>query len=239
MKPAWCWRKRGVNSQAHEAELTVAPAVLGAVPLSGRLVTGDALYCQRQVCQQILDAGGDYLILVKANQPTLYDDLAVLFAHPPPGEVFAMASREERGHGRSERRRLWASDALAGYLDWPGLQQVCKLERSVEQRGKRSVEERYLITSLRRTEAGAAALLDGRRGHWGIENRLHYIRDQVLGEDASQVRAGAAPQVLAALRNVVIGLFRQAGERNIASALRRTGWASGAAVAMLGITRDN
>jgi len=235
MRPAWCWRKRGVNSRGHEAELTVAPAVLEAVPLAGRLVTGDALYCQRQLCQQILDAGGDYLIVVKANQPALYDDIALLFAHPPPGEVFATASQAEQGHGRTEVRRLWASAALAGYLDWPGSEQVCKLERTVEQRGKHSVEERYLVTSLGRAAAGAADL-QGRRGHWGIENRLHYVRDRTMGEDASQVRTGTAPQVLAAMRNTVIGLFRQRGEHNIASALRRTGWNPGAALTLLGIT---
>lgn len=235
MRPAWCWRKRGVSSQRHEAELTVAPAVLAAVPLAGRLVTGDALYCQRQVCQQILAAGGDYLITVKANQPTLFDDLATLFRQPPPGEVFATATESNRGHGRGEVRRVWASDALAGYLDWPGVQQVCKIEREVEQRGKHRVEERYQITSLRRAQAGASDLLHARRGHWGIENRLHYVRDMSLGEDASQVRTGAAPQVLAALRNTVIGVFRQAGERNIASALRRTGWRPRAAVDLLGI----
>lgn len=236
MRPASCWRKRGVKHQAHEAELTVAPAVLGAVSLAGRLVTGDALYAQRAVCQQILDAGGAYLFTVKANQPRLYDDLALLFGQPPPGAVFATAVQHDRGHGRQEVRRLWASDALAGYLDWPGVAQVGKVERLVEQRGKRSVEARYLVTSLPPAAAGAMTLLQARRGHWGIENRLHYVRDVSLGEDASQVRTGAAPQVLAALRNTVIGVLRQAGERNIASALRRTGWKTGAALAMLGIT---
>jgi len=236
MRPAWCWRKKGVSRPTHEAELSVAPALLAALPLAGRVVTGDALYCQREVCQQILDAGGDYLITVKANQPTLYDDLFVLFRHPPPGEVFATAVQSATGHGRREVRRLWASDALAGYLDWPGLHQVCKVEREVEQRGTWTREERYLITSLEPAEAGATALLHHRRGHWGIENRLHYVRDVSFGEDASQVRTGAAPHVLAALRNTVIGVLRQAGERNIASALRRTGWTPGAALALLGIT---
>lgn len=210
--------------------------MLQALPLRGRLVTGDALYAQRTVCQQILEAGGAYLFTVKGNQPRLYDDLAVLFRQPPPGEVFATAVQRDRSHGRQEVRRFWASDALAGYLDWPGVAQVCKVEREVEQRGKRSSETRYLVTSLPRAEAGATTLLRQGRGHWGIENRLHYVRDVSFGEDASQVRSGAAPQVLAALRNSVIGVFRQAGERNIASALRRTAWSPDAALTLLGIT---
>lgn len=216
--------------------MTVAPFVLGSVPLAGRVVTGDALYCQRAICQQIVDAGGDYLVVVKANQPTLFDDLVTLFAQPPVGEVFAEAEQSATGHGRQEVRRLWASAALGDYLDWPGVQQVCKLERRTQQRGKHSCEERYLVTSLSHAEAGAGAVLRQRRGHWAIENRLHYVRDVTLGEDACQVRTGAAPEVLAALRNTVIGVFRQAGEPNIASALRRTGWKAGAALALLGIT---
>jgi hypothetical protein len=82
--------------------------------LAGRVVTGDALYCQRDVCRQILDGGGDYLVSVKENQPDLYDDLAVLFRQPPPGERFAAAVQYDKGHGRLERRRLWASAALNG-----------------------------------------------------------------------------------------------------------------------------
>ena len=84
-------------------------------------------------------------------------------------------------------------------------------------------------------ETGPGKLLEYVRGHWGIENRLHYVRDVTLGEDASQVRTGAAPQVMAALRNVVLGLLRSGGETNIAAAIRRIGWAPGQALAILGL----
>jgi predicted transposase YbfD/YdcC len=214
--------------------LTVAPALLDQVPLVGRVVTGDALYCQRSVCQQILDDGGDYLIGVKENQPELFEEIALLFAQPPPGEVFTIASQHDKGHGRREIRRLWASTALAEYLDWPGAQQVCKVERRNSQHGMVTTEVRYVITSLA-AAVGADALLAAKRGHWGIENRVHYVRDVSLGEDGSQVRSGSAPQILAALRNAVIGLLRQAGHSNIAAALRQQGWQSGAALRLLGI----
>ena len=82
--------------------------------------------------------------------------------------------------------------------------------------------------------AGAAALLRQRRGHWGIENRLHWIRDVPLGEDASQVRTGAAPEILAALRNTVLAVLRQTGAANIAASLRGIGWQGGAALRLLG-----
>lgn len=234
MGPAWCWRKRGVNSQSHEGELTVAPAVLQAIPLAGRLVTGDALYAQRRLCQLILDAGGAYLFTVKANQPRLYDDLAVLFRQPPPGEVFATAIQRDRGHGRHEVRRLWASDALAGYLDWPGVQQVCKVERRSTAQGRTTTEVRYLITSMG-VAVGADELLASKRGHWSIENRLHYVRDVSMGEDASQIRTRAAPEVMAALRNIVLGLLRQAGWTNIAAGLRSYAWQPRSALTLLGI----
>ena len=90
----------------------MAPGLLAMVPLAGRVVTGAALYCQRQLCRQIRTAGGHYLVIVKENQPQLYEDIALLFAHPPPGEVFPTAQQWNRCHGREEVRRLWVSTAL-------------------------------------------------------------------------------------------------------------------------------
>jgi len=120
-------------------------------------------------------------------------------------------------------------------MDWPGVQQVCKMERVAERKGKIGGEVRYAITSLGQ-EVGPEQLLRHVRGHWGIENRLHYVRDVTLGEDASQVRKGSVPEVMAALRNVVIGILREAGWQNIAAALRDMGWQTGAALKLLGIS---
>lgn len=235
MGPAWCWRKRGVSGRAHEVELSVAPDLLARVPVRGRLVTGDALYCQRRLCRQIVEAGGDYLVIVKENQPRLYQDIALLFEQPPPGEQVATAEQRDRHGDRQEVRRIWASTALRGYLDWPGAAQVCKVERQASRRGTTTEEVRYAITSLGE-RTGSAALLRHVRGHWGIENRLHYVRDVTFGEDASQVRTGAAPQVMAALRNAVLGLLRQHGYTNIAAGLRDIAWQPGAALRLLGVT---
>lgn len=219
----------------HEGELTVAATVLAALPLAGRLLTGDAQYCQRAVCRETVDRGGDYLVSVKENQPDLFGEIALLFDQPPPGEVFATAVQYDKGHGRLEVRRLWASTALAGYLDWPGAQQVCKLERRCTRRGVVTTEVRYAITSLG-AAVGADRLLAYKRGHWGIENRVHYIRDVSMGEDASQIRTGGAPEVMAALRNVVLGLLRQAGWTNIAAGLRYYSWRPEDARRLLGIS---
>jgi len=192
----------------------------------GKVVTGDALYAQRNLCQQIIAGKGDYLFIVKGNQPELYENIVLLFADPPFGECFADAKQRSRHGNRHEVRRLWASTALEGYLDWPGVRQVCKIERETEQGKDRQIEIRYAITSLG-PEVRAAKLLDYIRGHWAIENQLHWVRDVTFGEDGSQVRKGSAPEVMSALRNVVIGILRQAGVTNIAATLRQNGWHQG------------
>jgi hypothetical protein len=110
---------------------------------------------------------------------------------------------------------------LAEHLDWPGIAQVCRIERLRCVKGKEEREVAYAITSVPRRLADAAVLLGWNRGHWGIENRSHYVRDATLGEDASQIRKGHAPQVLAALRNGVLAFLRAEGVVNVASALRR------------------
>lgn len=234
MRPALCWRKRGVGTDTHEGELTIAAAVLARLPLAGRLLTGDAQYCQRALCQAVVDRGGAYLFAVKENQPDLFGEIALLFEQPPTGEVFATATQYDKGHGRLEVRRLWASTALTGYLDWPGVQQVCKVERRCKRRGEVTTEVRYAITSLG-AAVGADRLLAYKRGHWGIENRVHYVRDVSMGEDASRIRTGGAPEVMAALRNVALGLLRQAGWTNIAAGMRHYSWHPGDACRLLGI----
>lgn len=127
----------------------------------------------------------------------------------------------EKGHGRRERRWAEVTTALNDYLDWPGVAQVGRLDREVVRDGKTSRETRYFITSVSRQRAGAAQLLEWSRGHWSIENRSHYVRDVTLGEDASRIRKGSGPQVMATLRNAALGFLRVTNATNIAAALRR------------------
>lgn len=209
--------------------------LLGKINLKGRVVTGDALYAQRNVCKRILKGGGDYLLAVKQNQPRLFEDIALLFDEPPFGEVFGRAEQRGKRGDRYEVRRLWASNALREYLDWPGCEQVCKVERTFWRKGTQSTQREYLVSSLKPEEADPERLLGLRREHWEIENCLHYVRDVTLGEDLSQIRSGGAPQVMAALRNATIGLLRGAGAENIAAALREIAWKPKAALSRLGL----
>ena len=112
--------------------------------------------------------------------------------------------------------------------------QVCRITRRVLGPAKTPPEVRYGITSLD-GRVGPAALLRCVRGHWEIENRRHYVRDVTLGEDASPVRKGSAPQVMAILRNIVVSVLRSGGESNIAAALRRIGWTPGQSLRILGL----
>lgn len=232
---ARCWRKRGVRSGEHDCELNAAKRLLKKIHLKGNVVTGDALYAQRRLCEQILACGGDYLVVVKQNQPELYADIALLFDQPPFGEQFATADQRGRHGNRDEMRQLWASSALRDYLDWPSCQQVCKLEREFCCKGKKTIQAEYLITSLNTEKADAQRLLRLRREHWAIENCLHYVRDVTMGEDQSQVRKGAAPEVMAGLRNATLALLRKAGVDNVAAGLREIAWHPGAALRLLGI----
>ena len=172
--------------------------------------------------------------MVKDNQPTLREDIATLFADPPVAPS-VVVQRNRHGE-RQEVRRLEASSALNEYSDWPHLAQVCRIEREVTRKGETTQEVAYVVSSLWPHEAGPRRLLELNRGHWGIENRLHYVRDVTLGEDASQVRTGAAPQVMAALRNATIGLMRRKGIRNVAEALRRNAAHPEEALALLGLS---
>jgi len=130
------------------------------------------------------------------------------------------AEQWDKGHGRLEHRRLTRTTMLNGYLDWPGAQQVFRVERTRTLKGRITTEVAYGITSMKRTEADAETLLELNRGHWGIENRLFYVRDMTFGEDACRVRRGASPRVLAATRNLVQALMQRTGWTNKAAACR-------------------
>jgi predicted transposase YbfD/YdcC len=216
--------------------------LLDVLVLKGRIVTVDALNTQRFIAQTILDWDADYVMLVKENHPEMLADIELLFQELAlVADSVTRAESIDAGHGRIERRQLIASTALADYLPWPGLQQVFRLERTVTRKktGEQRHEVVYGMTSLVPDKADAARLLRLVRHHWRIENKSHWVRDVTFDEDRSQVRRGAIPQVMAALRNVAIGLMRLDGHTNIAAATRRFAAQPWAAVALLGIEGEN
>jgi predicted transposase YbfD/YdcC len=197
--------------------------------------------------------------VLKDNQPLTREAVAVSFADPwTPRERVVVAG--ERHGDREERRTLECSSAVVPYLrqrerldaqdgeagtiaGWPALAQVCRMHREVEdvrgaQAGTTREQWAYALTSLPPEQADAARLEQLWRGHWQIENGLHYVRDVTLGEDACQVRMERAPANLAACRNAALNLLRRAGVTNVAAALRRHAMYPRHALALMGIALE-
>lgn len=202
-------------------EIGAVETLVAALALDGLLVTTDALLTQRRLAHTILEQRGDYLMVVKENQPATFSAIELLFADPQTSS--STASSLDLHASRIERRWLRASTELAGYLDWSGLAQVLCLEREVTHKRSGVVrrERVYAVTSLPPHRASPGQLLMAWRAHWHIENKLHYVRDVTFDEDRSQVRTGQIPQVMAPLRNTAIGLLRIAKQPNIAAGYRR------------------
>ena len=222
-------------------EITVAVPLLRGLIVEGRIFTMDALLTQRPIAQAIIADKGDYVMVVKGNQPALRHEIELVFAEPPEDDDQPSVETVERGHGRIAYRRLTASSALVGYTDWPGLQQVFRLDRTtiLRKTGEVRAETVYGLTSLDRAHATVERLLRLTRHHWRIENRSHWVRDVTFDEDRSQVRCGSTPEVMAALRNTAIGLLRATGETNIAAACRRFAAQPATALTLVGLTTDN
>ena len=204
-------------------EITCVPALLEQLLFAGLVITVDVLLTQREIAIQIRQAGGHYLMYVKANQPKLLWALEQLFAQPSkPGiSPFKHAKSVDKGHGRVETREIWLSDALNDYLDWPGVAQVFCLKRTRwEIKGNKSSQTLvYGVTSLSPAQASPAEIIQIIRDHWAaIENGLHWVRDVVMAEDASTTRKPGVPQVRAAFRNIAISLARLTGFASVSEA---------------------
>lgn len=227
--PAEGWMVVQVEVDGKENEITAAPRLLSSVDLRGKMVTGDAIFAQRDVSVQVVGAQGDYVWTVKDNQAQLRQDIALLFEpeacvkgfSPAPKDV-RMHETIEKGHGRIERRTLTASAELRDYLDWPHAEQVFRLERHTRRMadGKITQEVVYGVTSLATGKADVQRLLNLTRGHWGIENGSHYRRDQTLREDWCQLRVGHAAHMMAAINNLVLTLLLGRGVKNVPEARR-------------------
>jgi predicted transposase YbfD/YdcC len=218
-----------VRGDGKENEIVTARTVLSLMDVRGCVVTGDALFAQRELSRQIRRTGGDDLWCVKENQQSLYDEIATLFTTPPLPALpddFRTATSLDTAHGRYEERRLTASSLLVGYTTWPAARQVFRLARRTL-RGDGGWQESvaYGITSLPRQVADAERLLALVRGHWGIENRLFSRRGCPLGrvtvgDDRCLLRQGHGPQVQATLNDLTLGLLARAGQTNAAAGRR-------------------
>lgn len=212
---AWATENGLALGQAQVAdksnEITAVPALLRALELTGCVVTADALHCQKNTAKEIVEADADYVLALKGNQGTAHQEIkdALDDAIARADSKLATLETIEKGHGRIETRRFWQSAEIGWFtdrLDWEGLQSVGVVEAVRDVGGKTSVERRYYLSSL---PADVALFARAVRGHWAIENNLHWVLDVVFGEDQSRARTGFAAANLGVARRLALNLLRQ------------------------------
>lgn len=225
---AWASEERLVLGQMKVAgdsnEITAMPALLRLLSLEGATVTVDAMHCQRATAEAIVAAGGHYLMALKTNQPALHDDVRLLMDDPGAPADDA-ADTVDGDHGRIETRHaevLHDVGWLADSHQWPGLAAVGKIAATRETDGRVVTTTRYYIASR---PVSAAELNRLARGHWGIENRLHWVLDVVMNEDQARARKDNAPENLALLRRLALNVIKRNKDRGSNRIkFKRAGW---------------
>ncbi|WP_331737500.1 ISAs1 family transposase (plasmid) [Streptomyces sp. NBC_00984] len=208
--------QREVNSKTNE--ITVFKPLLAPLDLADTVVTFDALHSQTEHARFLVeDKQAHYIAVIKGNHPTLQQELKRL----PWREVPLQDRTRATAHGRDEIRRIKTCSVARG-LDFPHAAQAVQVvrRRRTVTTGKVTLERVYGVTSLASQQAEPAELAAWVRGHWGIENKIHHVRDTTYAEDDSRVRTGTAPRAMATLRNLALGALRHAGHDNIAAGLR-------------------
>lgn len=233
-------------------EITAVPQLLRVLELSGCIVTIDAMGCQKKIAREIIEADADYVLALKGNQETVHEEvktfldatLAEKQGPRLPGAKLSqgaahLAAMEtvEKDHGRMETRRYYQSVELDWFADrpkWEGLQSVGLVEAIREVNGQRTVERRYYLSSLPlNVETFARAV----RGHWGVENKLHWALDVCFGEDQSRARAGHAAENLATLRRLALNLLKRekTKKRGIRGKMLNASWDHPYLLRLLGV----
>jgi predicted transposase YbfD/YdcC len=209
--------------KSKENEITAAKRFLDPLYVKGRIISADAMHTQKEWCAGVNAYGGYYLLIVKENQPTMYEDLHDYFEDKDPdNSEWEYYKSVQKGHGRLEVREIWTSTQMNAWFqkDWAGIAQTFKISRWTKEGEEEREQVAYGFTNLTRKMACAEQLLSLNKKHWSIENRLHYRRDVTLGEDACQVRVEGAPPVLAAINGAILAFMDFLGVKNVASKMR-------------------
>ena len=224
---AWAEEQRLVLGQLavedKSNEITAVPKLLEMLTLRNTVVTADAMHCQRQIARQVVEQGGDYALALKGNQGSLQDDVGLFLGDP--ATPVAQVVQVSKGHGRIETRMASVSDDVAWlqeWHDWPGLQAVGKVRATRQKDDGTSEETRYYLLSR---AFPPERFNDIVRGHWGIENRLHWVLDVTCNEDQARNRKGHCAENLALLRKLALNLARlEPGKGSMRGKLKKAGW---------------
>jgi predicted transposase YbfD/YdcC len=207
-----------VKTDAKSNEITAIPELLALLDMTGCLISIDAMGCQTEIAAQIVDKGGDYLLAVKGNQETLHR--AVREAMAPLAREGSYQATIEQSRGRTELREyhvMSAGDMVTQFPTWKGLNTLgVAIGYRRDSKGKESLEYRYYISSAALTEEQFAKAV---RGHWGIENQLHWVLDVTMKEDACPIYRGEAAQILATVRHMALNMLR--AEKGKTASIRR------------------
>jgi predicted transposase YbfD/YdcC len=240
---AWASRQRLVLGQeavaGKSSEIKAIPLLLERLALRGALVTIDAIGTQNAIAETILGRGGDYLLALKANRPATFKDVEAFFAEPSP-EGIETCTTTDGDHGRIETRHhavchdvswLLSDRRYPGEVAFPGLAMIGMVESQTERNGKASRERRYYLSSAR---LDAQTFARAVRGHWGIENRLHWVLDVVFKDDLARLRTGHAPENMAVVRHMATNLLHQAmPSTSLKNRRKRAAWNTGYLEALL------
>lgn len=211
-------------------EITAMPALLKLMDIKGSVVTADALNCQKEIAEQIVEMGGDYVLALKGNHQFLYEDTKLFFedAISDGFEVtYDFREIDDWGHGRVEKRKYWSVgvdqlDFLRNKDEWRGLKSIVCVESARRTKDTESVETRYFISSL----DNITWLARGIRHHWNVENKLHWVMDMDFDEDACRVRTNHAPENFAMLRQIAHNLIKKESSKKVSvrRKINKAGW---------------
>jgi len=221
-------------------EITAIPELLEALYLKGFLVSIDAMGCQKSIARQITAKGGDYLLMVKGNQPSLMDAIESTFIDQHEAAGVDRQSQVEKSHGRlvGQIASVLPAQGVVDLTDWPKCKTIGRIDSLRKVGDKESgLERRYYISSRNLSAEQLAAAV---RAHWGIENRLHWVLDVSFGEDGSTIRKDNAPQNLSLLKKIVLNLIRLDTTDKTKASLRlkrkKSAWDDDVRMNMLGLT---
>ncbi len=234
MVSAWAAQNRVVLGQlktdAKSNEITAIPKLLDLLHIKGATVTIDAMGCQKDIAEKIVMRGANYMLAVKENQPTLFEDVQAAFAaavdNPDYDKIVDFTETVDKGHGRTEVRRCMTCsniETITKRADWKGLGCVVLVEAERTVGTKTSTEQRYYISSQKNLRAKNALAIV--RAHWGIENALHWVLDLAFREDECRVRAGHAAENFAVLRHFTLNLLKNVKSKvGIKTRRLQAGW---------------